>query len=63
MQIYKIFASTDMDALTVALVHLCTILHPLMWVFFLLSKCVKWLTFSILQDYAITDVVALKWKF
>ena len=25
---------------TVALVHLCTILHPLMWVFFW-SKCVK----------------------
>ena len=25
---------------TVAIVHLCTILHPLMWVFFG-SKCVK----------------------
>ena len=25
---------------TVAMVHLCTFLHPLIWVFFL-SKCVK----------------------
>ena len=32
---------------TVALMHLCTILHPLIWVFFYL-KCVKSNTFSIL---------------
>ena len=24
---------------TVAIVHLCTILHPLMWVFFLVKMC------------------------
>ena len=35
----------------VALVYLCTILHPLMWVFFC-SKCV---TFSILQDFTHVD--------
>ena len=34
---------------TIALVHLCTILHLLIWVFFC-SKCVKSVTFSILQD-------------
>ena len=35
----------------VAFVHLYTILHPLMWVFFC-SKCV---TFSILQDFTHVD--------
>ena len=34
---------------TIALVHLCTILHLLIWVFFC-SKCVKSVTFSMLQD-------------
>ena len=43
---------------TVALVHKCKILHLLMWVFFL-SKCVKWSVFSIVQDFASTDVDAL----
>ena len=47
------------STVTVAIVHLCTILHPLMWVFFG-SKCVKLLTFCILQDYATADVVALR---
>ena len=42
----------------VAILHLCAVLHPLMWVFFLL-KCVKWTNFCILQDFATTDVVAL----
>ena len=32
---------------TVTLVHLCTILYPLMWVF-IWSKCVKWVIFCIL---------------
>ena len=41
----------------VALVHLCTILHPLMWVFFC-SKCVKSVTFSILQDVIHTNANA-----
>ena len=36
---------------TITLVHLCTILHPLIWVFFC-SKCVKCTTFYILQNYA-----------
>ena len=43
---------------TVAIVQKCTILHPLMWVFFE-PKCVKWLPFSILQNYSPTDVIAL----
>ena len=43
---------------TVAVVHKCTILHPLMWVFFC-SNCVKLATFSILHNYASTDAIAL----
>ena len=43
---------------TVAMVHKCTIMHPLMWVFFG-SKCVKRLHFSILQNYPPADVIAL----
>ena len=43
---------------TVAIVHKCTILHPLMWVFFE-PNCVKGLHFSILQNYPLTDVIAL----
>ena len=43
---------------TVAIVHKCTILHLLMWVFFR-PKCVKRLPFSILQNYPPTDVIAL----
>ena len=35
----------------VAFVHLYTILHPLMWVFF----CSKCITFSILQDFTHVD--------
>ena len=64
--------------LNVILVHLCTILHPLIWVFntctfmhnftptdmsfffFLGSKCVKWTTFYILQDFAWADAVTLR---
>ena len=45
---------------TVALVHLYTILHPPIWVFFL-SKYVKWSVFCILQDFATTNVIALIW--
>ena len=43
---------------TIAIVHKCTILHPLMWVF-LGPKCVKRLPFSILQNYPPADVIAL----
>ena len=43
---------------TVAMVHKCTIMHPLMWVFFG-SKCVKRLHFSILQNYPPADVITL----
>ena len=43
---------------TVAIVHKCTILHPLMWVFFE-PNCVKGLPFSILQNYPLVDVIAL----
>ena len=44
---------------TVAIVHLCTILHPLMWVFFLVKMCKMkgfFFFFCILQDF---DVDAL----
>ena len=44
---------------TVAIVHKCIILHPLMWVFFG-PKCVKRLHFSILQNYPPADVIALR---
>ena len=44
--------------INVAIVHKCTILHPLMWVFFC-SKSVKWAIFFILQNFALTDAVAL----
>ena len=43
---------------TVAIVHKCTILHSLMWVFFC-SKCVKWAFFSILHNFASTNAIAL----
>ena len=44
----------------IALVHKYTHLHPVMWVFFfLLSKYVKYGVFSIMQDFASTDVNAL----
>ena len=46
-------------ALLAGIVHKCTILPPLMWVF-IYSKCVKWTTFSILQDFIYTDANALK---
>ena len=36
--------------ITVAIVHKCTIMHKLMWVFFC-SNCVKLSTFSILHNY------------
>ena len=38
--------------------NIYTFLHPLMWVFFC-SKCVKFVLFSILEDYRWTNVVAL----
>ena len=47
---------------TVALVHKCTSLHSLMWLFFG-SKYLKWSVFTIMQDFASTDVDDLKfWK-
>ena len=45
---------------TVVIVHKCTILHKLLWVFFS-SNCVKSAIFSILHNYAQTDVIALRW--
>ena len=44
---------------TVVIVHKCTILHPLMWVFFR-PKCVKMLHFSVLQKFTQSDVIALR---
>ena len=43
----------------VAIVYKYTILHQVMWVFFW-SKCVKWRNFCILEDYAPTNVDALR---
>ena len=44
---------------TVTIVHKCTILHPLMWVFFC-SNSAKLATFFILHNYTSTDVIALR---
>ena len=38
---------------TVAIVHKCTILHPLMWVFFFCSKYVKWVNFFYFAKFCI----------
>ena len=43
---------------TVAIVYKCSILHKLMWCFFG-SKCVKEVTFFILQNYTQTDVITM----
>ena len=43
---------------TIAIVHKCTIMHKLVWVFFC-SNCVKVVSFSILHNYAQADVIAL----
>ena len=40
---------------TVALVHLCTILHPLMWVFFC-SKCVKSITLIVFSSHFLSQI-------
>ena len=42
---------------TIAIMYKCTILHLLMWVFFG-PKCVKGVTFSVLQNFTQADVVA-----
>ena len=47
-----------MYTVTVAILHKCTILHPLMWVFFG-PNFVKGLPFSTLQNYPPADVIAL----
>ena len=44
---------------TVAIVHKCTIMHKLVWVFFP-SNCVKSATFFILHNYAQAGVIALR---
>ena len=44
---------------TVAIVHKCTILPQLMWVFFE-PKCIKRLPFSILHKFTQPDVIALR---
>ena len=59
-KIINISATVTMHicTVTVAIVHKCTILHLLMWVFFG-PKCVKRLPFSILQKFTQSDVIAL----
>ena len=47
-----------LNARATALVHLCTILHQLMWVFFG-SKCAYLNTFSILHYFSLTNASAL----
>ena len=61
LEIIKIMyrrAIVTVHMVTVTLVHLCTISHPMIWVFFW-SKYVKWAAFCILQDYPWTDAIAL----
>ena len=43
----------------VAIVHKCTIMHKLVWGCFFCSNCVKVVSYSILHNYAQTDVIAL----
>ena len=47
--------------ITIVLVHLCTILHSLIWVFFFffISKCAYLNTFSILHYFSLTNASAL----
>ena len=49
----------DIRTITVAILDIYKLMHPLMWVFFGL-KCVKVTSFSILQTSASTDATALK---
>ena len=51
--------SVHICIITVTIMHLCTFLHPMMWVFFW-PKCVNLRVFCILQDFAPTNVDALK---
>ena len=44
--------------IVIAIVHKCTILHSLMWMFFGL-KCIKRLPFFILQKFTQSDIIAL----
>ena len=48
---------------TVAIVHKCTIFYTHWLGCFFGSKCVKWVTFSILQDFKHADVVVLRGQF
>ena len=41
---------------TVTLVYKCTVLHPLTWVFFFGSNCVKWNVVSVVRDFTFTYV-------
>ena len=54
----RVIVTVHICKVTVAIVHKCTILHPLMWVFFR-PKCVKMLHFSVLQKFTQSDVIAL----
>ena len=46
--------------ITTTIVHLCTSLQSLMWVFFC-SKCVKLVFFSISHNFASTNAIAPIW--
>ena len=50
----SIIVTVHICTVTVAFVHLCTILHPLMWFFFF------FLFFDIFQDFASIEVDALR---
>ena len=54
----RVTVTMHICSVTIALLHICTILHPLMWVFFWL-KYVKLTTFCILYNFVTTDAVAL----
>ena len=56
----SVIVTMHICTVTIVIVHKCTILHPLMWVFFW-PKCVKGVIFSILQNFIQVDGVALIW--
>ena len=55
----KILNVRAICTVTVANVQICTLLEALMWSI-IKTKCVKFVSFSIMQDVASTDVNALR---
>jgi len=55
----KILNARAICTVTVANVQICTLLEALMWSI-IETKCIKFVSFSIMQDVASTDVNALR---